>query len=55
MKQNLKFILALGDMKMVVLDSSARQEVYARQNGERDEQQSTLRRIADALTPRALK
>jgi len=50
MKQNLKFILALGDMKMIVLDTPARQEVYARQNGRALERQDTLNRIADAIT-----
>jgi len=50
MKQNLKFILALGDMKMVVLDSPARQEVYTRQTAPKAEQEHSLRRIAEALT-----
>ncbi|MCL2887693.1 MAG: hypothetical protein FWF35_00020 [Elusimicrobia bacterium] len=50
MKQNLKFLLALGDMKMVVLDSPARQEVYTRQRNPKAEQENSLRRIADALT-----
>ena len=49
MKQNLKFILALGDMKMVVLDNPARQEVYARQDRPKTQHEESIRRIAEAL------
>ena len=50
MKQNLRFLLALGDAKMIVLDSPARQEVYAIQRTQKAEQENSLRRIAEALT-----
>ncbi|MGB2580003.1 hypothetical protein AAIR98_001922 [Elusimicrobium simillimum] len=48
MKHTLKFLLALGDTKMVVLDNTQSQEIYA--TGQTIQKSgSSVRRIASAF------